>query len=388
MSDDKSNEEESLRLEEDDDSTMVIELEEPKQKQEAEDTRTVFEKNLDEPIKNEYTKYGMRFTGTALGYYKIWIVNLILSILTLGIYSAWAKVRKQKYLYNHTSLVGEHFDFHANPVNILKGRLLVAAIYGGFLLLGKLYPPASGVLILVFMIMFPWMIVRAMVFRMNNTSYRNIRFGFKKSYRESYAVTIKTYIVSIITLGIGSIWGINKSIDFIANNMKYGKKKFRYIGSSKPLYKSIFLGVTAFITVAAGFSLLVSPYITEGNSIYLVSLISASVYVVGLGISALMASSIFNNTLNHLHLDGIAFRGQATTGSYFGLLLGNLIILVITLGLGYPITTLRNHRYKVAKARLRVPNAKGLDGFVAESRQTTGTLAEAADDFWDLDIGF
>jgi uncharacterized membrane protein YjgN (DUF898 family) len=306
----------------------------------------------------------------------------------LGIYSAWAKVRKKKYLYNHTTLVGEHFDFHANPVNILKGRLLVAAAYGAFILLGKLYPAVSAFTATLFLLLLPWMVVRAMVFRMNNTSYRNIRFGFNKVYRESYAVMTTTNLVSVITFGIGAIWGINKNISFIANNMKFGKKNFHYIGSSKPLYKSIFLGITAFVAVAIGFSLLVSPHITEGNSIYLVSVISICMYAAGLGISALMASSIFNNTLNHLHLDGIAFRGQATTGSYFGLLFGNLLILVFSLGLAYPITTLRNHRYKVAKARLRVPNSKGLDGFVSESRPTTGTLAEAADDFWDLDIGF
>ena len=40
---------------------------------------------------------GIEFSGSAREYFGIWIVNLILTIITLGIYSAWAKVRRQIY---------------------------------------------------------------------------------------------------------------------------------------------------------------------------------------------------------------------------------------------------------------------------------------------------
>ena len=51
------------------------------------------------------------FTGNAREYFGIWIVNLLLSILTLGIYSAWAKVRRKKYFYQHTLIDGAGFDY-------------------------------------------------------------------------------------------------------------------------------------------------------------------------------------------------------------------------------------------------------------------------------------
>ena len=41
----------------------------------------------------------LSFTGTGSEYFRIWIVNLLFTILTLGIYSAWAKVRKLRYFY-------------------------------------------------------------------------------------------------------------------------------------------------------------------------------------------------------------------------------------------------------------------------------------------------
>ncbi len=38
------------------------------------------------------TRHPLNFTGKGSEYFKIWIVNIALSLITLGIYSAWAKV--------------------------------------------------------------------------------------------------------------------------------------------------------------------------------------------------------------------------------------------------------------------------------------------------------
>src|SRR5437667_1447041 len=70
----------------------------------------------------------VEFTGTGGEYFRIWIVNLLLTIVTLGIYSAWAKVRRKRYFYGHTRLDGDPFEYRGNPVAILKGRLLAVAV--------------------------------------------------------------------------------------------------------------------------------------------------------------------------------------------------------------------------------------------------------------------
>ena len=72
-------------------------------------------------------RYPVEFSGAAGEYFRIWIVNLVLTIVTLGIYSAWAKVRKRRYFYSHTRIDGEGFEYRANPVAILKGRLIAVA---------------------------------------------------------------------------------------------------------------------------------------------------------------------------------------------------------------------------------------------------------------------
>ncbi|HAG47009.1 MAG TPA: DUF898 domain-containing protein, partial [Gammaproteobacteria bacterium] len=71
----------------------------------------------------------VEFTGSGGEYFRIWIVNLVLTILTLGIYSAWAKVRTKRYFYRNTIIGGSPFEYHARPIQILKGRAIVVGAY-------------------------------------------------------------------------------------------------------------------------------------------------------------------------------------------------------------------------------------------------------------------
>ncbi len=64
------------------------------------------------------------FRGNSAEYFRIWVVNLALSLLTLGIFSAWAKVRRERYFYGNTWVAGAPFEYLASPINVLKGRLI------------------------------------------------------------------------------------------------------------------------------------------------------------------------------------------------------------------------------------------------------------------------
>ena len=63
------------------------------------------------------------FSGKGGEYFRIWIVNLALTILTLGIYSAWAKVRRLQYFHRNTALIGNSFDLPAFFANESAGFL-------------------------------------------------------------------------------------------------------------------------------------------------------------------------------------------------------------------------------------------------------------------------
>ncbi len=73
-----------------------------------------------------------QFHGDAREYFRIWIVNTLLTLLTLGLFSAWAKVRKRRYLRGNTELLGHRFDYTADPKRILvvtaKGDVAAAKV--------------------------------------------------------------------------------------------------------------------------------------------------------------------------------------------------------------------------------------------------------------------
>jgi uncharacterized membrane protein YjgN (DUF898 family) len=82
----------------------------------------------------------IEFHATGGEYFRIWIVNLLLSIITLGIYSAWAKVRRLRYFYGSTMLDGASFEYHGRPIAILKGRIIVVGSYLVYVITAKLWP--------------------------------------------------------------------------------------------------------------------------------------------------------------------------------------------------------------------------------------------------------
>ena len=110
----------------------------------------------------------LEFRGTAAEYFRVWIVNLLLTIATLGIYSAWAKVRKKKYFYRNTLLDGHSFDYHANPIAILKGRLIVLPFLIAYATSSYFLPGLDFVILLLVALLLPWLLVRSQIFNKRN----------------------------------------------------------------------------------------------------------------------------------------------------------------------------------------------------------------------------
>jgi len=92
------------------------------------------------------------FHGQGGEFFRIWIVNIGLTLLTLGIYSAWAKVRTKRYFYGNTELEGDRFDYLGDPIAILKGRILAVALLVAYQVLVSFAPPViTGAVLLLFL---------------------------------------------------------------------------------------------------------------------------------------------------------------------------------------------------------------------------------------------
>ena len=147
------------------------------------------------------------FRGRTSEYFGIWIVNLLLSIITLGIYSAWAKVRRKKYFYNNTLIDGVGFDYHASPIAILKGRIIAFVLYLVFVFASGIHPAVSIVLSILLFIAIPWIIVRGLKFNARNSSHRGLRFDFDGKYGGAALIFLGFPLLFGSVIGL-IIWGL------------------------------------------------------------------------------------------------------------------------------------------------------------------------------------
>ena len=144
----------------------------------------------------------LRFTGSGSEYFRIWIVNVLLTIVTLGFYSPWAKVRRLKYFYGNTYLLDAPFDFHGRPLPILAGRVIAIGflfVYSNPHIFTWQLSAATAVAIALLL---PLLMQRSLRFRLRNTSWRNLRFGFGGSAPQAYRALWQPIVVA---LGLGLI---------------------------------------------------------------------------------------------------------------------------------------------------------------------------------------
>ncbi len=151
-------------------------------------------------------KHTVAFSGSGSEYFRIWIVNVLLTIVTLTLYSPWAKVRKLQYFYRNTTLDSQPFDYHANPWALFKGRLVALALLGAYTLSGYLGTTATLAFGALVIAIGPWLMWRSLRFKLANSSYRAVRFGFVGSLKRAYWVFgIATFVAMAYLIGIALI---------------------------------------------------------------------------------------------------------------------------------------------------------------------------------------
>ena len=142
----------------------------------------------------------IRFTGSGSEYFRIWIVNLLLTVLTLTLYHPWAKVRRLRYFHGNT-LVDDHpLDFHGDPKKMLRGHLLVGAMLGLYTLANRVSPQAAMFAVTVVAALWPALMRASLQFRLANTSWRGMRLFFDGSVSGAYAAMLPLFVPALLLL--------------------------------------------------------------------------------------------------------------------------------------------------------------------------------------------
>jgi uncharacterized membrane protein YjgN (DUF898 family) len=131
-------------------------------------------------------RHPVSFTGSGSEYFRIWIVNLLLTLVTFGIYFPWAKVRKLRYFYGNTLVAGHPFDFHGDPKKMLRGYAIVSTLFIAYSVAVQFSPTAGGIALLVLVAIWPALLYAGQRFRLSQTSWRGLRFGFHGTLGGAY----------------------------------------------------------------------------------------------------------------------------------------------------------------------------------------------------------
>ena len=320
------------------------------------------------------------FSGMGSEYFGIWIVNIILSIITFGIYSAWAKVRNKRYFYGNTELDKAVFEYTANPVRILIGRV-IAAFFFILYFAAEQFSVMGGIAAWLLLIIFiPWAVRQSLRFNARNSRYRNVAFSFNGSLKESYLVFILYPFLAFITAGIMFPYAVYRQQAYIYNNHMYGTTGFSFNATAGHYYKMFLriIGVIIFF-IALGMILFLM-----NNDLFMITaipvIITANLLIIAM-YNVRKANIKFNNTVIADH----AFESDWSVWSYMKMYAGNTIGILLTLGLFIPWAKIRKARYAAKHTRLRV--YESLDRFAAAEEDRISAVGEGIGDLFDLDMG-
>jgi uncharacterized membrane protein YjgN (DUF898 family) len=318
----------------------------------------------------------MRFSGTTADYFAIWLSNLLLSIVTLGIYSAWAKVRRKQYFYNHTYLDEYAFGYHATGMQILKGRLVVVA---GFIILNicaQFYPLIYAILALILFFTFPFLINKSLEFNAKVTSYRNIRFKFKSDYWEAFITFQILPILTILSFGILAPVAVKKAFAYVYDNTSYGG-----VAVSSRLFYSDFYHVFGLVVVFP-VMLLMSVVFMFQEPLFIL----AAVYLLFFLIFFIYRTCCLRLVFSSLRLgDKIQFSTSIHSGRLVWIEISNFLAIVCSFGLFIPWANVRKQHYLCD--HIYTLTCTDFSQFIGQVQQQQSSIGEEFADFEGVELG-
>lgn len=378
----------------------------------------------------------IEFTGSGSEYFRIWIVNLLLTLVTLGIYYPWAKVRRLRYFYGNTLIAGHALDFHGEPKKMLRGSALAGLL---FVVYSQAldYSPLAGLIGAVLVsALWPLLLRAALQFRTAHTSWRGMRFGFGGGTAEAYQVLAVPLALSLIPLALVAYadtvsddpasaapltsgvapwllmmaaalglflltlpyfyWRLKK---YQHNHYRLGQLQSELRVGPMPVYGVGLRTLGLFLlpaVLAAGVVAVLHggiPGLDRGTPmILLLMMLFGILFIVG-GLyfyivvlpyfTVRMQNLVWTKTGNRY----LRFRSELKFARYLGLQIKNYLLVLLTLGLYWPWAAVANRRMRLEAITL--VSRVDLDDLVMAIRPKAGdAAADMGDELMGIDVGF
>ena len=299
--------------------------------------------------------------GTLLG---IHVINFFLTLLTLGIYSFWGKVKIRKYQWGQTEFEGDRFAYHGTGKELLNGFFKAAIWYigaGALVEIASRLPGGKLVEIAIIILAACMMLTLVTIatigpwrYRLSRTSWRGIRFSFRGSLTDFAKMFIGGIFLNLITLGLYYPFFRTKIFNFKISNAFFGNQKFSFDGTGKDLIGSFLLALLLFIP-------------TFG--------------LYWFWFKAKMRRYLYG----HTSIGPARLKSTVTGGRLLLLTLTNGLLLIFSLGFAWSWVMVRTVKFNYAYLSLEGP----LDlASIQQDAKAATAMGEGLESIMDLDSGF
>nr|WP_297526036.1 YjgN family protein [uncultured Roseateles sp.] len=372
-------------------------------------------------------KLEIQFTGSGSEYFRIWIVNLLLTIVTASLYWPFAKARRIRYFYANTLIDGHALSFHGDPWKMFRGHLLLLVLMGTYSAAGHFSPLAGLVAFGVMAAIWPALWRAGMQFRLGNTGWRGLRFGFAGSLKGAYAPALPVWILSGVALTAQVIGGpagllVNGKPRFglveqlvvltvivmalvvpwiVAAAKRYQHNGYRIaaqqgelrLGAGSVYWLCLKAAGLGLLVLLAG--MLLAMGIVGASSLSKSQVVIMISTFVSFGLTYLLLFALvgpfftarFQNLVwNRTTTDDLSFTSQLRFGALAKLTLKNWLLTAVTLGLYRPFAAVHTARLRLEAVSLTMDGdpETWVAGQESASQDAAGDLAG---DFFGIDMG-
>lgn len=331
-----------------------------------------------------------QFTGSAAEYFRIWIVNLFFTLITLGVFSAWAKVRKQRYFYGSTRLDGDSFDYFASPKAILYGRIIALVAFFLYAFAGELYPPAAYGFLAIGAVLLPWLVMRTLGFNARNSAWRGLRFDFAAPAKDVALRYLGLVAALVLSAGLAYPWCLARYKSFVVSHHALGTSGLHCELPARPLF-GIYIraGLMLLLLVApiaglTGYAIM-RVELPESMSWMLYFLPMVGVYAAYAVVYAYIQARTANLQWNHTSGPGLRFACTLGARKLAALYLGNVVAAALSAGLLIPWAVVRTLRYRLESFTMIVDEE--LVHAANPALAPVGAAGQELGDLFNLDIG-
>ncbi|HEY9108711.1 MAG TPA: YjgN family protein [Roseateles sp.] len=352
----------------------------------------------------------VHFTGSGSEYFRIWAVNLLLILVTLGLYLPFAKARRIRYFYANTLVDGQALSFHGDAWKMFRGfvvLLVLAGLYFGF---NAVSPTLGALAFVALALMWPPLWRAGMRFRLSHTSWRGLRFGFAGDVPGAY----QAFLPALIPLGIvmlvpedaTGMWLVLLGFAGLALNLmmlwtlglvkcyQHRNYRFAHLQTRTSLEPSAVFGLGlrlgfvggAVIGIAAVVGAVMVGLAREGgNWLGFIGVVLVAVLAYT-WLHCAFSAGLQNMAWSRTTAEGVRIQCDLQTMDLLKLTLKNWLLMAVTLGLYRPFAAVATARLRLEAVSLEA--SVDVDALVGdEAAQHTSAAGDFAGDFFGIDLG-